>query len=604
LIIAVPIARRAQARAGLALALVLLALIAAVSAYQAARLADEAVFARQAWSVDERLTALERRMVEVTAGLRGYLITDDESLLAPLEGADDFVAAALGALRPDIVDASQLRRVADLAPMLESRLATVRELVRLRRDQDTAAAVAGFAASRREHERVVSAFAAIRYEQGTIRAAREREAVRRARLTGAVVLAGGALAFASLMLALYSMHRGAIERQQLEQAKFEAERALRVMANQLTRLHAMSLDVICELDAEGRFQSVSPACEAIWGYLPEELLGTPYSDKVLPEDRPKSAAAAQAVVAGQPLVSFTNRYVHKNGSIVPMLWSAQWSHAEQLMIAIGHDITERERLAAGLERQAATLRQTVTELEVARNRAEAADRLKSAFLATMSHELRTPLNSIIGFTGLLLQKLPGPLTAEQTRQLEMVRASGRHLLALINDVLDISKLEAGQLAIHSEPVDVRAAIGKVTGIVRPLAEQKGLVLTVEIAPSVGTVPADGRRLEQVLLNLLSNAIKFTPQGAVSVTARVDAGSLQVAILDTGIGIRPEDLQELFRPFHQIDTGLARAHEGTGLGLAISRRLAQLMGGDIAAESEPGKGSRFTLRLPLSHGMPA
>ena len=238
------------------------------------------------------------------------------------------------------------------------------------------------------------------------------------------------------------------------------------------------------------------------------------------------------------------------------------------------------------------------ELDRAKTQAEAADRLKSTFLATMSHELRTPLNSIIGFTGILLQGLAGPLNPEQSKQLDMVRSSARHLLALINDVLDISKIEAGQLQVVREPFDVRASITKVVGLVTPLAEKKGLPLSAQLAPNIVSIVSDARRVEQILLNLLNNAVKFTEQGQVTLEATVTDSTCRIAISDTGIGIKPEDLANLFQPFRQVDTGLTRNHEGTGLGLAICRRLAELLGGEILAESEWGKGSVFTVILPL------
>ena len=243
------------------------------------------------------------------------------------------------------------------------------------------------------------------------------------------------------------------------------------------------------------------------------------------------------------------------------------------------------------------------ELAAARDRAESADRLKSAFLATMSHELRTPLNSIIGFTGILLQGLAGPVNAEQAKQLGIVRDSARHLLALINDVLDISKIEAGQLTVVCEPFDLRAAIDKVVGIVRPLAEKKALALRADVAPEIGAWRGDARRVEQILLNLLNNAVKFTERGEVALRAAREDGWLVLAVADTGIGIRPEDLESVFLPFRQIDSGLARRHEGTGLGLAICRRLAERLGGAVTAQSEPGRGSVFTLRLPAEGAPP-
>ena len=320
-----------------------------------------------------------------------------------------------------------------------------------------------------------------------------------------------------------------------------------------------------------------------------------FLDFVHPDDRERLLAALQMATTGRARLDIEHRIVLRNRT-------ERWVHevadikrdehgTPRGLAGTVHDVTDRRRLEAEREQ---------------RHRAETADRVKSAFLATMSHELRTPLNSIIGFTGIMLQGLTGPLNAEQLKQLDMVRGSARHLLALVNDVLDISKIEAGQLDVAQHRFDVRRSIIKVEGLVRPSAAAKGLTFDVEVASDVDTMVSDERRFEQILINLLSNAIKFTERGAVRLCADVvpaegtgASPSLRVRVRDTGIGIKRDDLATLFQPFRQLDSGLARQHDGTGLGLAICRRLATIMHGDIAVESESTQGSTFTLTLPLA-----
>jgi signal transduction histidine kinase len=193
--------------------------------------------------------------------------------------------------------------------------------------------------------------------------------------------------------------------------------------------------------------------------------------------------------------------------------------------------------------------------------------------------------------------MAGPLNDEQAKQLRMVNASGLHLLALISDVLDMSKIEAGELTTSAAPFDLGDAVRTVAAAVTPLAEKKRLALVVDVRSGVASVTSDRRRVEQVLLNLLSNAIKFTDHGSVTLTVEPVPGAIRLAVMDTGVGIRQENLGRLFRPFQQLDSGLSRQHEGTGLGLAISQRLVERLGGTISVESRPGHGSTFSFTLP-------
>jgi PAS domain S-box-containing protein len=366
-------------------------------------------------------------------------------------------------------------------------------------------------------------------------------------------------------------------------------------------------------DEDRRFRRWNRSFERVTGYSSAEIARMSPLDFFAGGQKVLVDARIREVFAGGTS-EIEADFVAKDGSRTPYYFSglATVIEGRPHLVGVGVDITRRKkdedeirRLHAELQRYAEELERRVSErtaeLEVARNRAEAADRLKSAFLATMSHELRTPLNSIIGFTGILLQGLAGPLQAEQTTQLGMVRGSARQLLDLINDILDLSKIEAGQLQVHPEPFDLAASIERVCSAVRPLAGQKALALDLSLDPLLGTISSDRRRVEQVMMNLLDNAVKFTPAGRITVTARRLADCVAITVADTGIGITSGDQDSLFQPFRQIDSGLTRQHEGTGLGLAICRRLVDLLQGAIAVQSAPGAGSAFTVTLPLAPG---
>jgi PAS domain S-box-containing protein len=370
-----------------------------------------------------------------------------------------------------------------------------------------------------------------------------------------------------------------------------AEEARLASESRYRKLFECAPDGIVIANPQSYYLDANASICRMLGYSREEFIGLHASDIVEPDEIPRIEPTLQDI-NNTAEHQREWRFRRKDGSVFNAEVLATLMPDGNILGMI-RDITDRKLVEAEREK---------------RHRAEAADRIKSAFLAAMSHELRTPLNSIIGFTGIILQGLAGPLNEEQGKQLDMVRSSARHLLALVNDVLDISKIEAGQLDVASKRFDVRKSIDKVMSLVAPQAEAKQLGLKVEINAALGEMLNDERRFEQILLNLLSNAIKFTEHGSVTLQAQsldefifpgTDSGktAMRVRVSDTGIGIKPEDMPLLFQPFQQIESGLTRQHDGTGLGLAISRRLATLMGGAIDAESEWGKGSVFTVTLP-------
>jgi signal transduction histidine kinase len=230
---------------------------------------------------------------------------------------------------------------------------------------------------------------------------------------------------------------------------------------------------------------------------------------------------------------------------------------------------------------------------------EAANRHKDEFLASMSHELRTPLNAVIGFSEVLLERMFGEINDKQEEYLNDILSSGRHLLSLINDILDLAKIEAGRMELDLEDFEVAQAIDNAVVLVRERATRKGLALETALAPGLGEIRGDQRKIKQVLLNLLSNAVKFTPEGGrVEVRAQRADGHVEVSVTDTGIGIAAEDQEAVFEEFRQVGTDYAKKHEGTGLGLTLSRKFVELHGGHIAVKSRPGEGSTFTFTLPV------
>jgi PAS domain S-box-containing protein len=282
------------------------------------------------------------------------------------------------------------------------------------------------------------------------------------------------------------------------------------------------------------------------------------------------------------------------------------------IVSVLHDLTqqvENERLNQelrtlnqGLEDRiriaTADLEERNLRLQWQSSELEKAYRLKSEFLASISHELRTPINALIGYTALMLDRIYGELTPKQVEGLTRIQASSQHLLALINDVLDLSKIEAGKMPVRLEPVGIRPILLEVAAQVEPLVRRKSLAFRLGLDEHIPVIYTDPTKVKQIVLNLLSNAVKFTNRGTISLTATPVGASLVIRVSDTGIGIRPEHLDMIFEEFRQVDQSRTREYGGTGLGLSITRKLVSLLGGGIAVESEFGRGTTFMVTLPL------
>jgi PAS domain S-box-containing protein len=399
-------------------------------------------------------------------------------------------------------------------------------------------------------------------------------------------------------------------------------------------------DAIVGKTLDSIIRSWNAGAERTFGYKAHEIIGKSVLTLIPPDLQHEEDAILARLSRGERIDHFETTRLRKDGSRIDVSLSVSPIRDEKGDIVgatkIARDITESKRLQR-LEREAAEqLQELATELEQqveeaqslqeeleqtneqlagalrdaesaseaadkARIAAEQANAAKSQFLATMSHELRTPLNAISGYVELLEMGLRGPLTELQRHDLTRIRQSQETLLRLIEDVLSFAKLESGRLEYRFESVRLDTLLASLEAFVSPRLAQKGLTYRVEPCGGDVVVFVDRAKVEQIALNLLSNAVKFTDHGGLEVRCLATATHIRIAVRDTGPGIRQEFLETIFEPFVQGERTLSRVGEGTGLGLAISRQLARAMGGDIAVESSPGKGSNFTLILPRNSG---
>lgn len=370
-------------------------------------------------------------------------------------------------------------------------------------------------------------------------------------------------------------------------AHVEAEEQLRGAVDAFRVLTEEANDLICRHDVSMAIRYCSPAITRMLGYDPSEMLGSVFTGIIISDDLPELARVHRELLRPGTTRTMMLRMRHKDGR---ELW------VETVCRSVGDHVSGRVHEIITVSRDVTARKMAEIEIDKARQTAESANRTKSRFLATMSHELRTPLNAIIGFSDMLKSELFGALGPRYKEYSELIHESGSLLLDLINDILDMSKIEAGRFELVRETFNIGEAVETAARLLKPKADEKGLVLDVAAGEPM-PISADKRAVKQILINLVANAIKFTPRGGQVSVSSVDAGDrLVLTIADTGIGIPAEDLPRLGHPFEQATQDASLTKAGTGLGLALVRSLAQLHGGDLTIDSTVGRGTTVTVTL--------
>ena len=370
-------------------------------------------------------------------------------------------------------------------------------------------------------------------------------------------------------------------RKLVEEERKKLDQRLRDQQFYTRSLIESNIDAIMATDPAGIITDVNKQMEALTGCTRDELIGAPFKNYFTDPER--AEASIKRVLSEKKVTDYELTACARDGKRSEVSYNVTTFYDRdrklQGVFATARDVTERKRFEQSLQE---------------------ANRMKSEFLANMSHELRTPLNGIIGFTEFLYDEKPGPLKPKQKEYLGDVLSSARHLLQLINDVLDLAKVEAGKMELHPETFPVNKAVEEVAAVIKGMAQKKQIAVGIEIGTGLHAVRLDQHKFKQVLYNLLSNAIKFSDDGGqIAIRAQLlDTRQIEVQVRDTGIGIKAEDIGRLFTEFEQLDSGTARRFEGTGLGLALTKKIVEFQGGRIGVESELGRGSVFTVLLPV------
>jgi PAS domain S-box-containing protein len=615
----------------------LLAALVVVASFWAFRQIDGAAEARKhTYDLVIRAGALLSELKDAETGQRGYALTGDETFLEPYLAVRGSISRHMQELRRFALISAAHRHLDALAPLVDAKLAELSRVIELRRNRDMTAVLAliGGGQGKRLMDSIraeMSAF--LQIEQAAL-AQHEAEFQSNMRRLLAAIIAASLF---TLLLALsfaYLMYRESQQRlknlvhletqhllelqQQTNQQLQQANVTLQISEEKLAVTLDSIGDAVIATDAEGRVTRLNPLAERLTGWKQAEATGRPVDeilDIINPETRQPFPIPVTATLAHGTTQGMANHTVliARDGSECAIADSCA-PIRDRAGVVIGAVVVFRD--VTELQRFERTLREKNIALEHA-------SRMKSEFLATMSHELRTPLNAIIGFSEALKEGLIGELSEVQHEYIGDIFAGGQHLLSLINDILDLSKVEAGMMALELEPVDLKHLLSNSLSIIREKAAAQRIRLELETGEDLGVPQLDMRKTKQIVYNLLSNAVKFTGNGGrVTLRARRVSRStvgtlagtwpvhsfpladneynefLEICVADSGIGISRENMAKLFQAFTQIDSSLARKFEGTGLGLAMVKQLAELHGGTVAVASAEGEGARFAAWLPL------
>jgi PAS domain S-box-containing protein len=585
--------------AGLAAAGVILLLVVGLLYRNGRSFIEASEWVSHTHEVLAELEATLSAVAEAQAATDVYIITGQEVFLKPYQVAGPALRAHLDQLKSLTSDNPyQQRRLAMLEGAVAEKLDSLQQKIDLRKQKGFEAAQQRVATGigTKQMNRVRAIISEMKQEEEGLLKRRTLDFQTSTRKTTLTFLCVIFLEFLLLGLVYYVLLRDITTRRRAEQLLQESEERHR-------KLFDNNPHPTWVFDRETlRFLAVNAAAVRKYGYSSDDFLKMTIKDIRPPEDVPALLDSVGRTRDGNESIGIW-QHRRKDGTNIDVeITSYALSFADRAAeVVVAVDVTQRKRDEAEKRKFVDKLAASNQELELRNREVEHATRLKSKFLASMSHELRTPLNAIVGFSDLLADETPGELNIKQKRFINHIKQGSAHLLQLINDILDLSKIEAGQLELRCEDFQLKDALPEVLSTIRPLAMIKNIQVQHKLKMDL-SVHADRVRFKQVLYNLLSNAVKFTPKdGRIDIDCVEKGNEVCISVADTGIGIRAEDQAVVFEEFRQVEGNTDSANEGTGLGLAITKRLVEQQGGKISLDSEPGKGSRFTFTLPMGSG---